>query len=322
MLLLGLDRIGVRDPKTYAAGLKQARDVLDSGADRFWTTSQQQGVLALIVRMVVTGTLTQSDAATLTQSLFALPVASGDFHGALADWFQRVFAAKLPRGVNWQARAVAAAAGGPTPGAPILEWEGQRYSIDLAAGEQHRIIAVQEHQGGPDLDLAFTLNQLGRRALQASSIDNVRPLIAEAQAVLASSGAALARPAVNVLPPGVAARRDGREWLSKAIDDLERAGLLSDARFAEAYLRSHGDRLGAAKLRHALRGKGVDAGTVDAQIAAAGLPDEIERARDVWARKFPAPPADAREWGRQARFLQSRGFSADVIRRILKQIED
>ena len=42
----------------------------------------------------------------LTQSLFALPVASGDFHGALADWFQRV-AAKPPRGVNWQARAVA-----------------------------------------------------------------------------------------------------------------------------------------------------------------------------------------------------------------------
>ncbi|MFN7980410.1 MAG: hypothetical protein U0Q11_00995 [Vicinamibacterales bacterium] len=232
MLLLGLDRIGVRDPKTYAAGLKQARDVLDSGADRFWTTSQQQGVLALIVRMVVTGTLTQSDAATLTQSLFALPVASGDFHGALADWFQRVFAAKLPRGVNWQARAVAAAAGGPTPGAPILEWEGQRYSIDLAAGEQHRIIAVQEHQGGPDLDLAFTLNQLGRRALQASSIDNVRPLIAEAQAVLASSGAALARPAVNVLPPGVAARRDGREWLSKAIDDLERAVRTNDLRRA------------------------------------------------------------------------------------------
>ena len=114
----------------------------------------------------------------------------------------------------------------------------------------------------------------------------------------------------------------GRQDIDVVLDDLERAGLLSDARFAEAYLRSHGDRLGAAKLRHALRGKGVDAGTVDAQIAAAGLPDEIERARDVWARKFPAPPADAREWGRQARFLQSRGFSADVIRRILKQIED
>lgn len=232
MLLLGLERIGVRDPKIYAAGLKQTRDVLDGGADRFWTTSQQQGVLALMVRMVATGTLSTRDAGDLAQTLFALPVVGGDFHGALAEWFQRVFATRLPRGVNWRARVVAAAAGGPTPGAPILDWEGQRYDVDLAAGEQHRIDAVQEHQGGPDLDVAFALNQMGRRAAQATSIDGVRPLVAEAQALLAASGALLARPAVSVLPPGVTARRDGREWLSRAVDELDRAVRTNDLRRA------------------------------------------------------------------------------------------
>ncbi len=232
MLLLGLERIGIRDPKIYAAGLRQTRDVLDGGADRFWTTSQQQGVLALLVRMVVTGTLTPRDGEALVQSLFALPVVSGDFHGALADWFQRVFAPKLPRGVTWNARAVAAAAGGPTPGAPILDWEGQRYNVDLAAGEQHRIVAVQDHQGGPDLDVAFLLNQLGRRASQAASIDAVRPLVSEAQTLLAASGGLLVRPPVSALPPGVAPRRDGREWLARAADDLDRAVRTGDLRRA------------------------------------------------------------------------------------------
>ena len=33
------------------------------------------------------------------------------------------------------------------------------------------------------------------------------------------------------------------------------------------------------------------------------------------------PPADAREWARQARFIQSRGFSTDIIRRLLKGME-
>jgi regulatory protein len=39
----------------------------------------------------------------------------------------------------------------------------------------------------------------------------------------------------------------------------------------------------------------------------------------VWSRKFSAAPGDAREWARQARFLQSRGFATDIIRRLLKE---
>ena len=36
------------------------------------------------------------------------------------------------------------------------------------------------------------------------------------------------------------------------------------------------------------------------------------------AALLTAAPADAREWARQARFLQSRGFATDIIRRVLK----
>lgn len=107
------------------------------------------------------------------------------------------------------------------------------------------------------------------------------------------------------------------EDIATVLDELARAGLQSDARFAESYVRSQAARLGAARLRQTLRQKGVAAELVDAQVR--DLPDETRRAREVWQKKFAAPPADAREWARQARFLQGRGFSAETIRRLLKE---
>ncbi len=110
--------------------------------------------------------------------------------------------------------------------------------------------------------------------------------------------------------------------IATVLDQLQQSGLQSDTRFAESYVRSQGARLGAAKLRQTLRGKGVEAEIVDGCLASAELPDELERARAVWRKKFDAAPADAREWARQARFLQGRGFSAEVIRRLLKEWDE
>jgi regulatory protein len=108
------------------------------------------------------------------------------------------------------------------------------------------------------------------------------------------------------------------EEISIVLDQLQQSGLLSDARFAESYLRSQSSRLGIARLRFALRNKGVSSEAVEASLAGADLPSELERARALWLRKFGELPVDAREWARQARFLQTRGFTSDVIRRLLK----
>ncbi|MBL8303415.1 MAG: RecX family transcriptional regulator, partial [Ideonella sp.] len=40
--------------------------------------------------------------------------------------------------------------------------------------------------------------------------------------------------------------------------------------------------------------------------------------RAVWQRRFGAAPADPREAARQARFLAGRGYSAEVVRRVLR----
>ena len=119
---------------------------------------------------------------------------------------------------------------------------------------------------------------------------------------------------------GKLAAHGTQEEIETVLADLERSGLLSDARAASAWVRSHAARFGAARLRQTLRTKGVAGELIEAQVA--GLPDEVERARAIWARKFGTAPADARAWAKQARFLQSRGFASDVIRRLLKDGKD
>ncbi len=111
------------------------------------------------------------------------------------------------------------------------------------------------------------------------------------------------------------------EEIETLLADLQQKNLLSDARMADAYLRSHGGRFGVARLRQDLRAKGIEPALIEAGIEAATLDAEIERARALWQRKFDTAPGDAKEWARQARFLQSRGFSVDVIRKLLREIE-
>ena len=114
------------------------------------------------------------------------------------------------------------------------------------------------------------------------------------------------------------------EEIAAVLDHLEQTGLLSDARMAASYLSSHAARFGTMKLRYALRSKGIADELIDASLAEAGetLANEEQRALEVWRRKYREAPADAREWAKQARFLQSRGFSSDAIRRVLKTNDD
>ena len=104
------------------------------------------------------------------------------------------------------------------------------------------------------------------------------------------------------------------EEIAAVLVDMVASQLQSDKRTAENYLRSN-----ASRLRHTLKTRGVAPEMIEEQLAQADLPDEMERARAAWSRKFSAAPANAKEWARQARFLQSRGFASDIVRRLLKQ---
>ena len=116
----------------------------------------------------------------------------------------------------------------------------------------------------------------------------------------------------------LAPHAESQEALTAVLDDLEGRRLLSDARYAEMRLNARSARYGNARLVQELRTRGVD-GEVVAQ-ALAGCEDELSRARQVWQRKFGNRQAatDAAGRANELRFLMSRGFSGETIRRVLR----
>ncbi len=111
------------------------------------------------------------------------------------------------------------------------------------------------------------------------------------------------------------------QQIAAALDDLTAHGLISEARVAESVLASRAPRFGVHRLKQTLQAKGLAPALVAATLAQA-RGTELERAREIWRRRFGTPPADAAERARQMRFLAGRGFAGDVIRRVLQARND
>lgn len=104
--------------------------------------------------------------------------------------------------------------------------------------------------------------------------------------------------------------------LAGVLDELQAKGFISEQRVVDSVLHRRAQRLGAGRIRQELQAKGID-GELVAQALQQLRGTEIARAREVWKRKFDAPPQDAAERGRQSRFLAARGFGGEVIHRVL-----
>jgi regulatory protein len=99
-----------------------------------------------------------------------------------------------------------------------------------------------------------------------------------------------------------------------AIDTLLDDGLLSDSRFAEAFIHSRLQRgSGPQKIRAELRQRGISEDLISLGMEAVEDVWRL-RVREVREKKFgPDRPRDFRERNRQMRFLQQRGFTKDQI---------
>jgi regulatory protein len=99
------------------------------------------------------------------------------------------------------------------------------------------------------------------------------------------------------------------------LDELQAQAYLCNERFVESRLRTRQARFGTQRIQAELRTHGVslsDAQKQDLQRS------EFERAWAVWSRKFDEAPTGPQSYAKQARFLQNRGFSSDVIRLVLR----
>lgn len=106
--------------------------------------------------------------------------------------------------------------------------------------------------------------------------------------------------------------------VERVLDELEARGLLSAERFVESLLHRRAARFGTARLRQELQQHKLPPEAV-AQAVEILRSTELERARAVWQRRFGnEPAADAAERARQMRFLTARGFSSEVIRRVVR----
>lgn len=151
---------------------------------------------------------------------------------------------------------------------------------------------------------------------------------------------------------GAAAKPDNRELLSRALALLSRRDMgraefvakliasgfekpeveeaatwchsqsfLNETRYVEDVAHRLSVKYGTSRVANTLRSKGV----TEKAIAEA-LPDlkvsELDQARLLWARKFGSPGQNAAEKAKQMRFLQSRGFSFDTIKKVVRGESD
>lgn len=102
--------------------------------------------------------------------------------------------------------------------------------------------------------------------------------------------------------------------IEEEVDKLRQEGLQSDARLAEALVRSRVSRgQGPLKIEAELRAKGVDEDLATRALERCGV-DWVELIADVAHKRFGADkPVDAHERAKRSRFLQQRGFSFDQI---------
>jgi regulatory protein len=109
--------------------------------------------------------------------------------------------------------------------------------------------------------------------------------------------------------------------LAKALDELQARDFINDGRAIESVIHRRAGKLGAARVKQELAAKGLSGEAVAAALAQ--LKDtELDRAREVWRKKFGAPAQDAQERSKQIRFLITRGFAAEVVRRVVQGAND
>ena len=109
--------------------------------------------------------------------------------------------------------------------------------------------------------------------------------------------------------------------LTQALDFLEAKGFINEQRVVESVVNRRSTKLGASRVRQELQAKGLPAEAI-AQAVQNLRSTELERARDVWRKKFGAQPLDAAERAKQIRFLVSRGFAPEVVRRVVAGADD
>jgi regulatory protein len=109
--------------------------------------------------------------------------------------------------------------------------------------------------------------------------------------------------------------------LAEALDFLQAKDFINEQRVVESVVNRRSAKLGASRVRQELQAKGLPVEAI-AEAVQEMRSTELERARDVWRKKFGEPPQDQAARAKQIRFLVSRGFAPEVVKRVVAGADD
>ena len=109
--------------------------------------------------------------------------------------------------------------------------------------------------------------------------------------------------------------------LAEALDFLQAKDFINEQRVVESVVNRRSPKLGASRVRQELQAKGLPVEAI-AEAVHQMRSTELERAHEVWRKKFGEPPGDQAARIKQVRFLVSRGFAPEVVKRVVAGAED
>ncbi len=225
MLMLTLERMGVRAPGVYAAAARQAVRLSSLDANRaFVALAQFQGALALTARLVRVHAIDGARGEALAKSLVAVPLdQDGRYRGGVARWAAAALLPAIGGSVADADAGLLAALAGVEPAADApapITWEGRQYRVDLVGPERRRLAEVRGKLGGPPVVLGLEVERLATELSgPTSNLGDVKAAIAALQTLMTSIPAPPKRGTL-VLPPGVDEPKSPYEILARAVQDL------------------------------------------------------------------------------------------------------
>ena len=163
---------------------------------------------------------------------------------------------------------------------------------------------------------------LKSRALQLlaqrdqSRLELRRKLVRQARRAQAAASAAGTLSADADVAPDIDVAAIAAE-VDALLDWLEANRFLSDERFAESRVHARAQRFGVQRIRSELAQHAVE---LTPELAASLAASEIDRAAAVRSRRFAAVAASAAERASQSRFLLGRGFSPELVQRLMRRL--
>lgn len=234
LLMLTLERLGIRNPAVYAAASRRALVLTALDPSRsFPALAQFQGTLALLERMARVRGLDGATAAGLAATLISVPLTGdGRYDGAIAGWIQQELRPALAPADDVESALVAALAGkrADDRASVAVLWEGQQYRLDFQTSELRRLERVREKQGGARVDWAIDVYEAARKlagpAVTVADIRTTKGTLERIAGELSSNREPGAPADV------VETSKRARNLLRRVVTQLSRVGKEKDARAA------------------------------------------------------------------------------------------